>query len=118
MGQAKQRKERAERLKAQGMSQYNIEDLKKQLDIPSHGKFLGYVVHLPNTDEFLGSITDDGLMINKMIVKLPDLAMTFDDIEDAIKATHAFKYKANVCLLFDVGSQYIVISDEEIGNLK
>lgn len=116
MGEAKQRKKRAERLKSQGMSQYNIEDLKKELNLPKEAQFLGYVVHLPDTDEFLHNLIENDMGVMKTIAKLPDMAMIFDDIELAIKATNEFNYKARVCLLFDVGSQYLVIGDDEIGN--
>lgn len=93
-----------------GLEKINIQDFILEHNLPSSSKFLGYIVALLETDEFLAVIHDDGLSVAKGIVKTPSLAKVFDLIDDALNAAKEFSYSVDVCILFDIDDQYAVIS--------
>lgn len=117
MGQSRQRgtfeerrKQAQERLKSQyGLHEINIKDFIGQNGLPEDSNFLGYVVNIPHSDEYLADIQYDDGVLNKTISKIPDLAKLFDNVEDALGIKEAFSYPVDVCLMFEVDHQYLVL---------
>lgn len=114
MGQAKQRGSLGERI-AQAQQEkldgerITIEEARRRLDLPDNAEFLGYVIHLYDQDEFVGRIEESDVVINRVYVKIPDLAHTFDSVEEAIdEALKIDKYRLLVCLLFEVDNQHMI----------
>lgn len=114
MGQAKQRGSLQERIasaqqqKLEG-ERITIEEAKSRLELPDNAEFLGYVIHLYDQDEFVGKIEENDLAINRVYVKIPDLAQIFGSVEEAIdEALRIDKYRLLVCLLFEVDNQHII----------
>lgn len=114
MGQAKQRGSLQERI-AQAQQpkldgeRITIEEAKRRLELPDNAEFLGYVIHLYDQDEFVGKIEENDVAINRVYVKIPDLAQIFDSVEEAIdEALKISKYRLLVCLLFEVDNQHII----------
>lgn len=110
MGQAKQRGARSDRVaEALGLKQRNLDDLKKELGLPDDAEFCGYLVHIEDKDEFLASINETPLAIERSFAKTPELAKRFDEFIDAHDVARAEKGEI-VVLLFDVGNQYHVFT--------
>lgn len=117
MGQSKQRgtfeerkKQANERLKREyGLFEVNIQEFIKDSDLPENSKLLGYVVNIPDSDEYLADIHFGDGVVNKTIAKIPALAKVFDDIEDALKARDEFSYPVDICLMFETDQQYLVL---------
>ncbi|WP_042053872.1 hypothetical protein [Acinetobacter baumannii] len=114
MGQAKQRGSLQERI-AQAQQQkldgerITIEEAKRRLELPDNAEFLGYVIHLYDQDEFVGKIEENDMAINRVYVKIPDLAHVFDSVEEAIEeALKIDKYRLLVCLLFEVDNKHMI----------
>lgn len=101
MGQAKQRGSLEDCI--------TIEEAKRRLRLPDNAEFLGYVIHLYDQDEFVGKIEENDIVINRVYVKIPDLAQIFDSVEEAIhEALKIDKYRLLVCLLFEVDNQHLI----------
>ncbi|MFK7338725.1 hypothetical protein ABBZ51_04730 [Acinetobacter baumannii] len=114
MGQAKQRGSLQERIASAQQQKLDgeritIEEAKRRLELPDNAEFLGYVIHLYDQDEFVGKIEENDVAINRIYVKIPDLAQIFDSVEDAIdEALKIDKYRLLVCLLFEVDNQHMI----------
>lgn len=114
MGQAKQRGSLDERIalaqqeKLEG-EQITIEEAKRRLELPESAKFLGYVIHLYDEDEFVGKVEETEIAINRIYVKIPDLAQIYRTAEDAVnEALKIDKYRLLVCLLFEVNNKHMI----------
>ena len=114
MGQAKQRGSLQERIASAQQQKLDgeritIEEAKRRLELPDIAEFLGYVIHLYDQDEFVGKIEENKVAVNRIYVKIPDLAQIFDSVEEAInEALRIDKYRLLVCLLFEVDNQHII----------
>lgn len=108
MGQAKSRGTREQRItEALGLVQRSLTDLKKDYDLPENAEFLGYGVHLPEPDEFLAQIDDDGYATKKIWAKDPQLAMTFPGVAEAHDVSQ--KCRGSIIVgMFDIGDQIFV----------
>ena len=102
------------------MKKYNfkIKHIIEELGLPKATKFKGYVVHLIETDEFLLNANyklED--TIGYMWTKIPEMAKIYKKREKAIKEVKEVKeynkYGVTLCLLLDIGEQYIVMPENE-----
>lgn len=114
MGQAKQRGSLQERI-AQAQQEkldgehITIEEAKRRLELPETAEFLGYVIHLYDRDEFLGSVKETALGINRAYVKIPDHAKIYGSAEEAVSdALKIDKYRLLVCVLFEVDNKHMI----------
>lgn len=114
MGQAKKRGSLEERI-AQAQQErldgerITIDEAKRRLELPDAAKFLGYVIHLYDQDEFLGKVEETDMAINRVYVKIPDLAHIYKTVEDAVnEAMQIDKYRLLVCLLFEIDNKYMI----------
>lgn len=114
MGQAKQRgplEARIAQVQAKRLDgdRITIDEAKRRLELPDNADFLGYVIHLYDEDEFVGKVEKTDLAINRIYVKIPDLAKIYETAEDAVNdALKIGKYRLLVCLLFEVNNQHII----------
>lgn len=114
MGQAKNRGSLQERI-AQAQQEklvgerITIEEAKRHLDLPDTTEFLGYVIHLYDEDEFVGKVEETEMAINRIYVKIPDLAQIYVAAEDAVnEALKIEKYRLLVCMLFEVDNKHMI----------
>ncbi|ENU20737.1 hypothetical protein F994_00970 [Acinetobacter bohemicus ANC 3994] len=116
MGQAKKRGSFEERVKQAQVHQDNfygisasVEDIRKELGLPDDAQSIGYVIHLPDQDEFVADIIDNDMAFSVAYAKLPKMAKAYDKpklaIADAKKIT---KHKLLVCVLFESSKQYMI----------
>lgn len=114
MGQAKQRGTLEERIAQAQQENLDgeriiIEEAKRRLELPDSAEFLGYVIHLYDEDEFVGKVEETEMAINRIYVKIPDLAQIYETAEDAVNdALKIDKYRLLVCLLFEVDNQHMI----------
>lgn len=115
MGQAKQRgnfeerKKQAESLvEKYDLKPRNLKDTIKELGLPENTSFNGYVVHLPEPDEFLATLEENNIVVRRAFARTPTLAMNFDNVEEAIQIVNDLDYHAQVCALLETDSQLII----------
>ena len=114
MGQAKQRGTLQDRIvqAQQEMlegERITIDEAKRRLDLPETAKLLGYVIHLYDEDEFVGKVEETEMAINRIYVKIPDLAQIYETAEDAVnEALKIDKYRLMVCVLFEVDNKHMI----------
>ena len=84
-----------------------LSEIKAEIGIPDSSAFLGYVVHIPSTDEFLAQAKEGGGASFRAFVKGPELSQRFGEYDHALTQAAASKKSAEVGLLFDTGSQFI-----------
>lgn len=83
-----------------------ISDLMKEFNLPENAVFAGIVVHLPESDEFLGHYVGTSDFGGYVWVKIPDLAYIFESQEKAEQFVSEYQNGAVVGLLFDLGDKY------------
>ncbi|WP_252715948.1 hypothetical protein [Acinetobacter guillouiae] len=77
--------------------------------MPDSAEFQGYVIHLYDEDEFVGRVEESEIIVNRMYVKIPDLAYKYDSAEDAVnEALKIDKYRLMVCLLFEAHNKHLI----------
>jgi len=89
------------------MATATLSEIKAQIGIPESSQFLGYVVHVPSTDEFLAEAKEGGGVSFRAFVKGPELAQRYSEYDHAHRRAGESKKPAEVGLLFDTGSQFI-----------
>ncbi|MDD5578007.1 MAG: hypothetical protein PHY16_01845 [Methylobacter sp.] len=92
--------------------QQTIAKLQKEYGFPENAKFCGYIVHLPESCQFLTDLKITSSFIYWAFAKEPDLAKRFEFLADAEKVSKRCKKKANVGLLFDSGDQFYIMESE------
>lgn len=119
MGQAKSRgtKEQREaeakkrRLEQLNISERPIEEIYKEFDLPDDSEFLGYIINIVESDEFVAKFEDTPDQTNIAYAKMPDLGLRFEDISEALEVGKkvAEKYETDICFLFETSDQFRVI---------
>ena len=85
-----------------------VQDVIKELGLPEDTKFLGYVIHLPNEDEFVGILDVKKDMTKRAFCKTPHHAKVYKDYKKAERALKHVNQLTQVNLLFDSRDQYFV----------
>lgn len=80
----------------------------KEIGLPDTAKFCGYVIHLPNEDEFVADIIETQASVVRKFCNLPELAKRYQDTKKALKDAKHCKQETMICFLFDSGAQYFV----------
>jgi hypothetical protein len=113
MGQAKQRGSRDERIAAAREQRRVIplSDIRKQMGLPESAEFLGCVVNLRGSDEYLAVLEDDGATIRRTYVLSPENALRYESREEADVVAASLPKSAVSGLLFDLGDQFYVAFD-------
>ena len=91
---------------------HSLAELKKDLKLPPNTPFLGYVVWLPPTDEFLAYAFMSGGMEHHGWVRTPEMALTYSHFSEASHQADLYGPPAVVGLLFDIGPSYFVAVSE------
>jgi len=100
------------------MKRYKKEEIQKLINeyrLPNKSVFKGYVIHLFESDEFLHSIQRiRNTITNRGFSKSPEYAKVFSNYEKALHEKLSYtKHDSNICLLFDIGNQFVIIKDEK-----
>jgi len=91
------------------MQKLTATQIKKQLDLPSHWKLLGYVVNRIDTDEYLHNLVMKPDRILKWWTPTPERAKVYRASNKAVKALKRIpEIPCVASYLFDQGSQLIV----------
>lgn len=113
MGESKKRGSKQERIE-QALNRYkptSIDEIRRQMGLPDGSSFLGYVIHLPESDEFLAHFDDSDHKIVKLWAAIPDLAIRYQDFHHAVKVLKAVSQSGRqtlLALLWEEDSQYFV----------
>ncbi|WP_434032703.1 hypothetical protein [Cupriavidus sp. a3] len=110
MGEARRRGSRDQRVGAAVSSQPTPETIRASMGFPESCKFVGYVVHLPDSDEFVASASEPrpGVMFYEYAVT-PGLAKVYPHHRAALKIADGIqKHRTVVAYLFDHGTQWLV----------
>lgn len=86
-----------------------LKEIIEECGFPKDTQFLGYVIHLPETDEFLAQfkkIHHDGSNI-KMWSKTPGISKKYMSLKRAFKDVKKLKKNVEICALLDTGDAYI-----------
>ncbi len=83
-----------------------ISDFIKKTGLPKNAKFVGYVVHLSDSDEFLSLYDESPDASGFVWAKIPDLAHVFDSFYKAENFVKIYGKDSVVALLFDLGDTY------------
>ena len=86
-----------------------------EFDLPAETKFIGYAIHLVDSDEFLykHQIKKDHF-ITKSWCTSPEKAEKFQSFKKVTKVRDELQTDAIVVWMFDIGKQLIVTTPEEI----
>lgn len=88
-----------------------IDDIRKLDGIPDDVEVVGYVIHLPDKDEFVGKIKKSSGMLTIAYVAAPHYAKVYKNHKSAIKdAKLIIKHKLMVCALLESSNQYVIHS--------
>lgn len=89
-------------------------DIKKDLKLPKDTQPIGFAVHLPISDEFLGLSKENEMQESRMWVKLPEMAKIHDH-QDAIIEARKYGKDACVSLLMESKEQFynVVVQDQD-----
>ena len=93
MGQAKSRGTKAQReaeakkrkLENLDINERPMEEIYKEFDLPDDSDFLGYVVNIVDSDEYVAKFEDTPDVTSIAYAKVPDLGLRFDDISEALE---------------------------------
>lgn len=110
MGEAKKRGNRDQRIAHAIAAQPTAETVRVGMGLPETCQFHGYVVHLPDTDEFLAGsgVTAPGVSAFKYGAS-PDHAKTWSSYRDAERAAAQIKkHRTVVAYLFDNDNQWLL----------
>lgn len=111
MGEAKNRGSKQERFQ-QALDKFKpvlTDDLRRQLGMDEDCTFVGYVIHLPESDEFLAGFEDNDDVTLKQWGAIPDLALPYRDFHEAVKVLKAVsKSDAVLALLWENETGYFV----------
>ncbi len=113
MGEAKNRGSKQERFH-QALDSFkptSHDEIRKEMGLSSDCSCLGYVIHLPKTDEFLSKFEDNEDSTLKGWAPIPDLAICYDDFHEAVKVLKAVSRpdrETLLALLWEDETQYFI----------
>ena len=95
------------------LDQQRIKNIKNDLGLNDTAKFCGFVIHIPENDEFIAEIEERGFVKIIGYSASPDYAIQYRRYDKAIKAANKCdKYVTIIGYLFDLGEQYFVVFDD------
>lgn len=114
MGEAKSRgtkKEREEQAKA--AIRGDVEMTRAQAELSADAKFLAYVVHLPESEEFLYDESVSPGVVTRRFCESPGMAARYPTRSEAEKVAATLRGRGRAGVLFDLGKVYSVVYDTE-----
>ena len=100
------------------MKKYKNKQIKiiiKEAELPKNTKFVGYVIHLTKSDEYLAGLKkNDGMTLYKWS-KTPEIAIKFKEHRKAKAFIEGYeKNQAILCLMLDIGKQLVVVPEQTV----
>lgn len=83
--------------------------MRNEFGIPEDHKFLGWVVHTPHENGFLGRVIDEGSWVFRAFTGSPEHAMKFKLPTMAARIADELEYPAVLGGAFDTGTHIAVI---------
>lgn len=113
MGEAKRRGSKEERMNQalDDFSPISISQIKAEMNIPQDAVSLGYVIHLPESDEFLGDYQDGNIILRTAWTPTPSLAKRISDFHKAVAIVKELERPDRdtiLCLLFEDKNRFYV----------
>ena len=113
MGEAKRRGSKEERIyqALDDFSPISTSQIKDEMNIPQDAVSLGYVIHLPESDEFLGDYRSGNIMFHTAWTSTPSLAKRFSDFHEAVVIVKELERPDRdtiLCLLFEDENRFYV----------
>jgi len=91
------------------LDKQRVKNVKEYLGLTDAAKFCGFVIHIPENDEFIAKIEDNDFVKIIGYSAIPDFAIKYKRYDKALKAaTNCVKYKPIIGYLFDCGDQHFV----------
>jgi len=91
------------------LDKQRVKNVKKYLGLTDAAKFCGFVIHIPENDEFIAKIEDNGFVNIIGYSPIPDFAIKYKRYKKALKtSTKCVKYKTIIGYLFDCGDLHFV----------
>jgi len=91
------------------LDKQRVKNVKEYLGLTDAAKFCGFVIHIPENDEFIAKIEDNDFVKIIGYSVIPDFAIKYKLYDKALKAsTKCVKYKTVIGYLFDLGEQHFV----------
>lgn len=84
----------------------------KEMNLPKETKFLGYAIHLIESDEFLVNYQHNEMLVNMWWTTLPEAAKHFQSLKKAEKIKKKIKPEATIAWLFDTGPNIVATQPE------
>ena len=110
MGEAKRRGSSTDRAKQamEAKQEKPVSELIEELGLPANSKYLGYVIHCPDTDDYLAATPENAGVIKRVYVKTPEMALQYGDYSEVIQAAASISARTKIGILFDVDDKHIV----------
>lgn len=89
----------------------DISVIKKEMEIPSHFNFLGFVIYNPDKDDYIAKYASRANAFSfSSWTSTPEFASKFDSYDSAFDAFNLLELqgKAEILMAFDLGSQVAV----------
>lgn len=89
--------------------EHNVEvrEIRKELDLPSDARFCGFLIYIPETEEYLHEIDDSADEASRAFVSSPQQARRFSTFAEVRKLARRDRSEAIVAM-FDLGQQHIM----------
>ncbi len=84
-----------------------------EIGLPETTKYLGYVVHLPEEDEFLMDIKETASKVLRRFAKLPEMAKRYQSLTKAKSDAKKCKQETLICYLFETQQRFYVAEIDE-----
>lgn len=91
------------------LDKQRVKKIKENLGLTDAAKFFGFVIHIPENDEFIGNIEETSFSKVIGYSPIPDYAIKYRRYDKAVKASKKCdKYKTMIGYLFDLGDHHFV----------
>ena len=95
------------------IKQRSHEEILKTLNLPDNSIFLGYVINLPEQDEYLFTELSNDDSVFREYSRSPMLAKIYDDYHEALKSSNDVPKESIVCLLIETEDSFAVAPIED-----
>jgi hypothetical protein len=97
------------------LDKQRVNRMKNTLGLPICTQFCGFVIHIPENDEFIASIDENNFRKLIGYTPIPDYAIQYKRYDKAIKASSKCdKYRTVIGYLFDLGELHCVGFEEDV----
>ena len=90
------------------ISSETLNALLRELELSDSTKFSGYVIHLPDEDEFLHSIVETKVKTVRKFCDTPEHAKVYNTKISASKDAEKCKQRTDICYLLELDNQLMI----------